>query len=190
MLKPAHRGTRKIVPSRAFCNMGRPRADPQLRAGCLSRRVDAQAACQPLSFWAQKGRLVEMETGPTDHRGREDLCPTRPRAARQPVHRLHDCRLERHRPCPLKETYFRLTDGQFRKITAWVKTNTHESFGPVRSVTPEHVFEIALESIQFSPRHKSEIALRFPRMYRWRHDKSIQDTNSLDDLNQMLATYG
>lgn len=91
---------------------------------------------------------------------------------------------------PFTKAYSGLTDDEFRKITAWVKKNTQQRFGPVRSVTPHHVFEIAFEGIQASPRHKSGLALRFPRMARWRHDKPIHEANSLDDLNEMLATYG
>ncbi|WP_299370622.1 ATP-dependent DNA ligase [uncultured Tateyamaria sp.] len=91
---------------------------------------------------------------------------------------------------PFTKAYSGLTDEEFRKITAWVKKNTQQRFGPVRQVTPEHVFEIAFEGIQASPRHKSGVALRFPRMSRWRHDKPIQEANSLDDLNQMLEIYG
>ena len=91
---------------------------------------------------------------------------------------------------PFTKAYSGLTDAEFRQITAWVKKNTKERFGPVRSVTPEHVFEIAFEGIQASPRHKSGVALRFPRMSRWRHDKPIHEANSLEDLNEMLATYG
>ncbi|WP_415921024.1 ATP-dependent DNA ligase [Tateyamaria sp. SN6-1] len=91
---------------------------------------------------------------------------------------------------PFAKAYSGLTDAEFRQITAWVKKNTLQRFGPVRSVTPEHVFEIAFEGIQASPRHKSGVALRFPRMSRWRHDKAAQDANTLEDLNDMLRTYG
>ena len=91
---------------------------------------------------------------------------------------------------PFTKAYSGLTDAEFRRITAWVKKNTLERFGPVRSVKPEHVFEIAFEGIRASPRHKSGIALRFPRMSRWRHDKPIDEANTLDDLKQMLAAYG
>ena len=91
---------------------------------------------------------------------------------------------------PFTKAYSGLTDEEFRKITAWVKKNTQQRFGPVRSVTPHHVFEIAFEGIQASPRHKSGVALRFPRMSRWRHDKPVSEANSLDDLNRMLDTYG
>lgn len=91
---------------------------------------------------------------------------------------------------PFTKAYSGLTDAEFRQITAWVKRNTLQRFGPVRSVPAEHVFEIAFEGIQASPRHKSGIALRFPRMLRWRHDKPTDEINTLDDLKQMLATYG
>jgi DNA ligase-1 len=91
---------------------------------------------------------------------------------------------------PFTKAYSGLTDKEFREITAWVKKNTLERFGPVRRVTPAHVFEIAFEGIQASPRHKSGVALRFPRMARWRRDKPLQEANTLDDLNEMLRLYG
>ena len=91
---------------------------------------------------------------------------------------------------PFAKAYSGLTDKEFREITAWVRKNTRERFGPVRSVTPEHVFEIAFEGIHKSPRHKSGIALRFPRMLRWRRDKPAQEANTLEDLKDMLAEYG
>jgi DNA ligase-1 len=91
---------------------------------------------------------------------------------------------------PFTKAYSGLTDAEFRQITAWVKRNTVQKFGPVRQVTPEHVFEIAFEGIQKSPRHKSGVALRFPRMSRWRHDKPMQEANTLDDLKEMLEHYG
>jgi len=91
---------------------------------------------------------------------------------------------------PFTKAYSGLTDAEFRQITAWVRKNTLQRFGPVRQVTPEHVFEIAFEGIQESPRHKSGVALRFPRMARWRHDKPASEINTLDDLRDMLATWG
>jgi DNA ligase-1 len=91
---------------------------------------------------------------------------------------------------PFTKAYSGLTDKEFREITAWVRKNTTDRFGPVRAVTPYHVFEIAFEGIQASPRHKSGVALRFPRMARWRRDKPVSEANTLDDLNAMLAQYG
>lgn len=91
---------------------------------------------------------------------------------------------------PFTKAYSGLSDAEFREITAWVRKNTLQKFGPVRQVTPEHVFEIAFEGIQASSRHKSGVALRFPRMLRWRKDKPLAEANTLDDLQHMLATYG
>ena len=87
---------------------------------------------------------------------------------------------------PFTKAYSGLSDAEFRKITAWVRKNTLQRFGPVRQVTPQHVFEIAFEGIQESTRHKSGIALRFPRMARWRSDKKPEDANTLTDLKEML----
>ncbi|MGZ2258445.1 ATP-dependent DNA ligase [Roseobacter sp. A03A-229] len=91
---------------------------------------------------------------------------------------------------PFTKAYSGLTDAEFREITKWVRKNTLQRFGPVRQVTPHHVFEIAFEGIQASPRHKSGVALRFPRMSRWRQDKPLQEANTLDDLKDMLRIYG
>ncbi len=91
---------------------------------------------------------------------------------------------------PFTKAYSGLTDTEFGQITSWVRKNTLQKFGPVRQVTPHHVFEIAFEGIQASPRHKSGVALRFPRMLRWRKDKPLSEANTLDDLKAMLALYG
>lgn len=88
---------------------------------------------------------------------------------------------------PFAKAYSGLTDEEFRQITQWVGKHTLERFGPVRKVPPELVFEIAFEGIQASPRHKSGIALRFPRMLRWRHDKTPDQIDTLDSLRALLA---
>ncbi|MBM2577691.1 ATP-dependent DNA ligase [Jannaschia sp. Os4] len=91
---------------------------------------------------------------------------------------------------PFTKAYSGLTDAEFRKITAWVRRNTLAKFGPVRQVPAEQVFEIGFEGIQESPRHKSGVALRFPRMLRWRDDKPVQEANTHADLLEMLRLYG
>jgi DNA ligase-1 len=91
---------------------------------------------------------------------------------------------------PFTKAYSGLADAEFRRITAWVRRHTLERYGPVRAVRPEQVFEIAFEGIQASPRHKSGVALRFPRMSRWRHDKPPEEANTLQDLKAMLAAHG
>jgi DNA ligase-1 len=91
---------------------------------------------------------------------------------------------------PFTKAYSGLTDVEFRQITAWVRKNTLQKFGPVRQVPPVHVFEIAFEGINESTRHKSGVALRFPRMLRWRQDKPVAEANTIDDLREMLRLYG
>lgn len=85
------------------------------------------------------------------------------------------------------KAYSGLTDAEFRMVDDWIKKNTLERFGPVRSVTPQLVFEIGFEGIALSKRHKSGIATRFPRILRWRHDKKIEDANSIEDLKSMIV---
>jgi DNA ligase-1 len=71
-------------------------------------------------------------------------------------------------------------------VDAFVRQNTLEKFGPVRTVKPELVFELAFEGIQRSPRHKSGIAVRFPRILRWRTDKPIQEADSLESIRALI----
>jgi DNA ligase-1 len=87
---------------------------------------------------------------------------------------------------PFTKAYSGLTDAEMRQVDAFVRRNTRERFGPVRSVTPQLVFELGFEAIQPSNRHKSGIAVRFPRILRWRHDKRIEEADTLDTLKAML----
>jgi len=84
------------------------------------------------------------------------------------------------------KAYSGLTDAEFRRVDDFIKKNTLERFGPVRSVTPQLVFEIGFEGIALSKRHKSGIATRFPRILRWRHDKKIEEANSIEDIKSMI----
>jgi DNA ligase-1 len=88
------------------------------------------------------------------------------------------------------KAYSGLTDKEFAQVDAFVKRNSIEKFGPVRTVKPELVFELAFEGIAASNRHKSGVALRFPRINRWRKDKKPDEINTLDDLKKMLEIYG
>jgi DNA ligase 1 len=88
---------------------------------------------------------------------------------------------------PFTKAYSGLTDAEFAEITTWVRGHTLERFGPVRRVPPELVFEIAFEGIQESPRHKSGIALRFPRMVRWRRDKPVSEIDTIETLLGLLG---
>lgn len=91
---------------------------------------------------------------------------------------------------PFTKAYSGLTDKEFGQVDAFVKRNSLEKFGPVRTVKPELVFEIAFEGIAASNRHKSGVALRFPRISRWRKDKKPDEINTIEDLKSMLKAYG
>jgi DNA ligase-1 len=88
------------------------------------------------------------------------------------------------------KAYSGLTDKEFAQVDDFVKKNSLEKFGPVRTVKPELVFEIAFEGIAASNRHKSGVALRFPRISRWRTDKKPEEVNTLEDLKKLLEVYG
>jgi DNA ligase 1 len=90
---------------------------------------------------------------------------------------------------PFAKAYSGLTDEEIRAVDAIIRRSTVETFGPVRSVTPSQVFEIGFEGIQASPRHKSGVAVRFPRMLRWRTDKPVDEADTLDTLQGMLDEH-
>ncbi|KPV47699.1 ATP-dependent DNA ligase, partial [Kouleothrix aurantiaca] len=87
---------------------------------------------------------------------------------------------------PFAKAYSGLTDAEIRQVDAFVRRNTVEKFGPVRTVKAELVFELAFEAIQRSSRHKSGIAVRFPRILRWRTDKPTTEADSLDTIRALL----
>jgi DNA ligase-1 len=87
---------------------------------------------------------------------------------------------------PFAKAYSGLTDQEIAEVDRWIKKNTVEKFGPVRSVKPELVFELAFEGIQESTRHKSGVAVRFPRILRWRKDKKADEINTKADLIQLI----
>jgi DNA ligase-1 len=87
---------------------------------------------------------------------------------------------------PFAKAYSGLTDEEFRQVDAILRRSTIEKFGPVRSVKPSLVFELGFEGINRSSRHKSGIAVRFPRMLRIRFDKPLHEANTLQDLEVLL----
>jgi DNA ligase-1 len=87
---------------------------------------------------------------------------------------------------PFAKAYSGLTDAEIARVDAFIRRNMVEKFGPVRTVKPELVFELAFEGIQRSPRHKSGIAVRFPRILRWRQDKPAEEADTLDSIRGML----
>lgn len=91
---------------------------------------------------------------------------------------------------PFTKSYSGLTDEEFKEVNRFIRQHILEKFGPVVVVKPDLVFEIAFDGIQSSKRHKSGIALRFPRIMRWRKDKPATTANTLDDLKDLLRKYG
>ena len=87
---------------------------------------------------------------------------------------------------PIAKAYSGLTDAEIREVDAFVRRNTVEKFGPVRTVKPELVFELAFEAIAPSTRHKSGIAVRFPRIVAWRTDKRPEEADTLAMLQSLL----
>ena len=85
------------------------------------------------------------------------------------------------------KAYSGLTDKEIDRVDAWIKKNTIDKFGPVRQVKPELVFELAFEGINKSTRHKSGIAVRFPRINRWREDKPANEADSIETIEGLLG---
>jgi DNA ligase-1 len=89
---------------------------------------------------------------------------------------------------PFAKAYSGLSDDEIHQVDAIIRKTTVEKFGPVRSVTPTLVFELGFEGIARSPRHKSGIAVRFPRILRWRIDKPVGEADTLDNLKALLPS--
>lgn len=89
---------------------------------------------------------------------------------------------------PFAKAYSGLTDEEMGRVDAVIRKTTVESFGPVRSVKPTLVFELGFEGIARSARHKSGIAVRFPRMLRWREDKPVEEADTLETLAALLPS--
>jgi DNA ligase-1 len=87
---------------------------------------------------------------------------------------------------PFAKAYSGLTNAEIEEVDRFVRDNTIERFGPVSSVKAELVFELAFENIQLSSRHKSGLAVRFPRIARWRKDKTIEQADSLEHLRMLI----
>ncbi|MEO1265782.1 MAG: ATP-dependent DNA ligase, partial [Pseudomonadota bacterium] len=89
---------------------------------------------------------------------------------------------------PVGKAYSGFTDEELRKLDRWVRNNTIDRFGPVRSVTPGLVLEVAFDSVHQSTRHKSGVAMRFPRIHRIRWDKPAEEADRLETVLGMIET--
>jgi DNA ligase-1 len=88
---------------------------------------------------------------------------------------------------PVGKAYFGFTDEELRQLDKWIRDNTVDSFGPVREVRPALVLEVAFDSIHRSNRHKSGLAMRFPRIHRIRWDKPPAEADRVDSLTALVA---
>lgn len=88
---------------------------------------------------------------------------------------------------PVAKAYSGLDDREILRLDRWIRANTLERFGPVRSVKAEHVFELGFEGVNLSTRHKSGVAVRFPRILRWREDKRVDDADKLETLKRLAS---
>lgn len=91
---------------------------------------------------------------------------------------------------PFAKAYSGLANTEIKTLDKWIRGNTIERFGPVRSVKPVYVFELAFEGINTSSRHKSGIAVRFPRISRWRHDLAAKDADTLESVKRLIEPMG
>ena len=90
---------------------------------------------------------------------------------------------------PVAKAYSGLSNVEIAELDRWIRAHTTEKFGPVRQVERTQVFELAYEGIAASTRHKSGIALRFPRIARWRTDKPASEADKLSDLQKVLDAH-
>jgi DNA ligase 1 len=88
---------------------------------------------------------------------------------------------------PIGKAYSGFTDDELRRLDRWVRNNTVERYGPVREVAPAVVLEIAFDSVHRSTRHRSGVAMRFPRIHRIRWDKPYREADSLETLEKLLT---
>jgi DNA ligase 1 len=95
---------------------------------------------------------------------------------------------DRNELVPVAKAYSGLNDTEIDELDRWIRRHTTERFGPVSAVEPVHVFELGFERIARSTRHRSGIAVRFPRMLRWRRDKTPREADTLETLRALLAT--
>ena len=162
------------------------------RARDRHRGPDAEAPRQPLYRRAPQGPLVQMEARAAHHRCRADVCAARQRQALVLLFGLHVRRLAEGDSgeaelVPVGKSYFGFTDEELNELDRWVRNHTVDSFGPVRQVEPKLVFEVAFDSVHRSTRHKSGVAMRFPRIHRIRWDKPAEEADRLETLAAMIV---
>ena len=87
---------------------------------------------------------------------------------------------------PVAKAYSGLNNEEIRELDGWIRKNTTEKFGPVRAVEPEQVFELHFDAVGPSTRHKSGVAMRFPRIARWKRGRAPEEANTLEDVERLI----
>ena len=162
------------------------RGAPPRVARSRRRRLHAEAPRLRLRCRAPTGRLVEVEDRSAHHRCRPHLRAAWQRQARQPADRLHIRRMGRGPACAGRQGVFGIIERRDRGARSWIRRHTLERHGPVRVVEPIQVFELGFEAIAASGRHRSGIAVRFPRMLRWRRDKTAPQADTLEAVRRLM----
>ena len=163
------------------------------RARDRHRRADAEAPRQPLHRRAAQGPLVQMEAGAAHHRRRADVCAAGQRQALVLLFGLHVRRLARRRGRRARagaggQVLFRLhRRGAAASSTLSCATTRWTVSGRCAQVEPKLVFEVAFDSVHRSTRHKSGVAMRFPRIHRIRWDKPAEEADRLETLAAMIV---
>ncbi len=160
--------------------------------GCMIKRADS-----PYVPGRPKGLVVQVEARPAHHRRRADVCPARPRQAFLLLLGLHLRRVARgpdgDELVPVGKAYFGFTDEELIELDRFVRRNTINRFGPVREVAHEAaqglVLEVAFEGLNRSTRHKSGVAMRFPRISRIRWDKPPAEADRLETLERLIRPH-
>ena len=158
----------------------------EVRAGVARRRHrgdDAQAPRFALCRGAKGRAVVQMETRPADRRLRDDVCPARLGQTVELLQRFHLWGWsESGELLPVGKAYFGFTDAELKMLDKFVRNHTLNRFGPVREVEKSLVLEVAFDSIHASKRHKSGLAMRFPRISRIRTDKPASEADTVAAL--------
>ena len=153
------------------------------------RGDDAQAPRLALCRGAQGGHVVQMEARPADRRLRNDVCPARLGETIELLQRLSPSAAgpKSGELLPVGKAYFGFTDEELKMLDRFVRANTLNRFGPVREVEKTLVLEVAFDSIHASKRHKSGLAMRFPRISRIRTDKPAHEADRIETLLAMAT---
>ena len=187
-VRPARMDLSPLVPFESWDDLGALRSGARAQAieGLMLKRADSPyAAGRPKGPWFKwkRGPLtldVVLMYAQRGHGKRSSYYSDFTFGAWRPGDGGHDL-------VPVGKAYFGFTDAELAELDRWVRNNTVERFGPVRAVSPALVLEVAFDSVHRSSRHKSGVAMRFPRIHRIRWDKPAAEADLLSSLEAMIV---